>query len=92
MTPSRSTSPSWPATARLSGTAHPLVFNCLNGFVVPSLTPLSNSRPLFPLVCVRGLHTHVYLNPFRTAVLFWGQWETHCLEFEWLVPKAGLEF
>ena len=32
------------------------------------------------------------LNPFRTAVSFWGQLGTNYLEFECLVPKTGLEF
>ena len=32
------------------------------------------------------------LNPFRTAVSFWGQLGTNYLEFEWFVPKTGMEF
>ena len=32
------------------------------------------------------------LNPFRTAVSFWGQFGTNCLEFDWCAPKTGLEF
>ena len=32
------------------------------------------------------------VNPFRTAVSFWGQLGANYLEFEWLVPKTGLEF
>ena len=32
------------------------------------------------------------MNPFRTAVSFLGQLGTNYLEFEWLVPKTGLEF
>ena len=32
------------------------------------------------------------LNPFRTAVSFWGQLGTNDLEFDWCVPKTGLEF
>ena len=32
------------------------------------------------------------LNPFRTAVPFWGQLGTDYSEFECLVPKTGLQF
>ena len=32
------------------------------------------------------------INPFRTAVSFWGQLGTNYLEFECLVPKTVLEF
>ena len=32
------------------------------------------------------------VNPFRTAVSFWGKLGTNYLEFECLVPKTGLEF
>ena len=32
------------------------------------------------------------VNPFRTAVSFWGQLGTNYLEFECFVPKTGLEF
>ena len=32
------------------------------------------------------------LNPFRAAVSFWGQLGENYLEFEWIVPKTGLEF
>ena len=32
------------------------------------------------------------VNPFRTAVLFWGQFGTNYLEFDWCVPETGLEF
>ena len=32
------------------------------------------------------------LDPFRTAVSFWGQFGTNYLEFDWCVPKTGLEF
>ena len=32
------------------------------------------------------------LNPFRTAVRFWGQLGTKYLEFEWFAPKTGLQF
>ena len=35
---------------------------------------------------------HYTLNPSRTAVSFWGQLGTNCLEFDCLVPKTGLEF
>ena len=31
------------------------------------------------------------LNPFRTAVSFWGQLGTTYLEFDGFVPKTGLE-
>ena len=34
----------------------------------------------------------VPLNPFRTAVSLWGQLGKKYLEFEWIVPKTGLEF
>ena len=33
-----------------------------------------------------------HLNPFRTAVWFWGQLGANYMEFEWFVPKTGLEF
>ena len=36
--------------------------------------------------------TAAHLNPFRTAVSFWGQSGTNYLEFECLVPKTGLDF
>ena len=32
------------------------------------------------------------LNPFRTAVSFWGQLGANYLELEWFVPKTGMEF
>ena len=32
-----------------------------------------------------------FMNPFRTAVSFWGQLGNKYLEFEWIVPKTGLE-
>ena len=34
----------------------------------------------------------LYINPFRTAVSFWGQLGTNYLEFGCLVPETGLEF
>ena len=32
------------------------------------------------------------VNPFRAAVSFWGQFGTNYLEFDWRVPRTGLEF
>ena len=32
------------------------------------------------------------LNPFRTAVPFWGQLGTNNLELDWFVPSTGLQY
>ena len=39
-----------------------------------------------------GSSTLSCLGGFRTVVSFWGQLRTNYLEFEWLVPKTGLQF
>ena len=36
--------------------------------------------------------TSINIDPFRTAVSFWGQFVTKYLEFDCCVPKTGLEF
>ena len=44
------------------------------------------------VVVVVSLSYPTSVNPFRTAVSFWGQFGTNYLEFDWCVPKTGLEF
>ena len=36
--------------------------------------------------------SHIYIDPFSTANSFWGLLGTNYLEFEWFVPRTGLEF
>ena len=58
-------------------------------------TPLllqRNSSTLYPKTRVAPVGTYQWVNHFSTAVSFWGQLGTNYLEFEWFVPKTGLEF
>ena len=56
-----------------------------------SYYPISTSAKFWLDENVRGWSrkTKSPLNPFRTAVSFWGQLGTNSMEFECLVPKTG---
>ena len=65
-------------------------------------TPVENNKCRIHLLSFRRNFGHIpyispapadcFLNPFRTAVSFWGHLGINYLEFECLVPKTELEF
>ena len=55
--------------------------------------PKKNIKPFVKYsICIHYQYSTTSFNPFRAAVSFWGQLGANYLEFDWLVPKTGLEF
>lgn len=58
------------------------------GYVCTAVQHYKGVDP-FSYCAVHATRIQMTLNSFTTAVPFW---ETNYLEFEWFVPRTGLEF